>query len=236
MNSYIAISVADSGIGIRPEFLPYVFDRFRQGDASTTRMFGGLGLGLAIVKRLVELHGGTVSVNSTGEGQGTTFTVHLPHTIVHRSEEGGERVHANKPKRSADYNHSALSGLTVLVVDDEPDSRDLLEHVLAECEAHVLTASNAEDAVAIIEREKPNVLVSDIGMPNVDGFELLRRVRALGIARGGNLPAIALTAFARSEDRTRALHAGFQVHVAKPVEPFELVATVASVAGRSGSL
>lgn len=236
VNSYIAISVADSGIGIRPEFLPYVFDRFRQGDASTTRMFGGLGVGLSIVKRLVELHGGTVSVKSNGEGQGTTFCVHLPVTIVHRDDAGGERVHTNKPKRSADYNHSVLSGLKVLVVDDEPDARDLLEHVLAECEAQVLTASNAEDAVAIIEREKPNVLVSDIGMPNVDGFELLRKVRALGIARGGSLPAIALTAFARSEDRARALRAGFQVHVSKPVEPAELVATVASVAGRSGSL
>jgi PAS domain S-box-containing protein len=234
VNSHIEISVADTGIGIKPEFLPYVFDRFRQADASTTRTFGGLGLGLAIVKHLVELHGGTVRVKSAGEGQGTTFAVHLPLTVVHRNSESGERVHPKTPQSAADFKHSDLAGIKVLVVDDEADARELVKHVLAECDAEVLTAETADDALAIIERDRPHVLVSDIGMPVVDGYELLKRVRALGPARGGNLPAVALTAFARSEDRTRALRAGFLVHVSKPVEPAELVATVASVSGRTG--
>jgi CheY-like chemotaxis protein len=133
-----------------------------------------------------------------------------------------------------DFDYADLSGVTVLVVDDEPDARELIERVLTECRAHVLTASSAEQALAMLQRERPHVLVSDIGMPNVDGYEFLRRVRALGHAAGGAIPAIALTAFARSEDRTRALRAGFLVHVSKPVEPSELVATVASVAGRTG--
>ena len=235
VNSHVEISVADTGIGIKSEFLPYVFDRFRQADASTTRAFGGLGLGLAIVKHLVELHGGTVRVKSAGEGQGTTFAVHLPLAVIHRNADSGERVHPKTPLGvSADFKHSDLSGVKVLVVDDEADARELLRHVLSECDAEVFTADIAEDALAIIERERPHVLVSDIGMPNVDGYELLRRVRALGPARGGNLPAVALTAFARSEDRTRALRAGFLIHVSKPVEPVELVATVASVSGRTG--
>ena len=235
VNSHIEISVADTGIGIKSEFLPYVFDRFRQADASTTRAFGGLGLGLSIVKNLVELHGGTVCVKSAGEGQGTTFAVHLPLTAVHRNGHSGERVHPKTPQSvSEKFKHSDLSDLKVLVVDDEPDTCELVRHVLAQCDAQVLTASRAEDALAIVERERPHVLVSDIGMPNLDGYELLKRVRALGPARGGNLPAIALTAFARPEDRKRALHAGYTVHVSKPVEPSELVATVAGVTGRTG--
>jgi PAS domain S-box-containing protein len=234
VNSHIEISVADTGIGIKPEFLPFVFDRFRQADASTTRTFGGLGLGLAIVKHLVELHGGTVRVKSAGEGQGTTFVVHLPLTVVHRNGESGARVHPKTPQTAPDFKNSDLAGVRVLVVDDEADARELVKHVLAECDAEVFTAESADDALAIIERERPHVLVSDIGMPVVDGYELLKRVRALGPALGGSLPAVALTAFARSEDRTRALRAGFLVHVSKPVEPAELVATVASVSGRTG--
>jgi CheY-like chemotaxis protein len=235
VNSHIEISVADTGIGIKPEFLPFVFERFRQADASTTRVFGGLGLGLAIVKHLVELHGGTVRVESAGVGRGTTFAVHLPRPVVHRAESGFERIHPTSPAVSVSFRHSDLSGLKVLVVDDEADARELVKHVLAECAAEVFTASMAEEALALIESERPHVLVSDIGMPNVDGYELLKRVRLLGAQGGGNLPAIALTAFARSEDRTRALRAGFLVHVSKPVEPSELVATVASVAGRTGN-
>ncbi len=207
VNSHIEISVADTGIGIRPEFVPHVFERFRQADATTTRKYGGLGLGLSIVKHLVELHGGTVRVTSAGEGRGTTFTVRLPLSVVRRAAEDEPRRHPRSPKEAPqDYRVADLSGVRVLVVDDEADARELLRG------------------------ESVQVLVSDLGMPDVDGYELLKRVRAMG----QRLPAIALTAFARSEDRTRALRSGFLVHVAKPVEPSELVATVAAVAGRAG--
>jgi len=159
----------------------------------------------------------------------------LPLAVIHRNVYEGERVHPRMSiAASSNFRAMNLSGVKVLVVDDEVDARDLIKRVLGDCDAEVLTAGTAAEALAIIERERPHVLVSDIGMPRVDGFELLRRVRALGAARGGKLPAIALTAFARSEDRTRALRAGFLVHVSKPVEPSELVATVASVSGRSG--
>jgi signal transduction histidine kinase/ActR/RegA family two-component response regulator len=234
VNSHIEISVADTGIGIAPEFLAHVFERFRQADSSTARRYGGLGLGLSIVKQLVELHGGTVQAESPGEERGATFTVTLPLTVVHRSAYVEERFHPKSPSPiSTDFKALNLSGIKVLVVDDEADARDLIKRVLTDCKAEVFTASTAGEAVLLVETEKPHILVSDIGMPEVDGFELLRRVRALGHARGGRIPAIALTAFARTEDRTRALRAGFLVHVAKPVEPSELVATVATIAGRT---
>ena len=235
LRSHVEIRVADTGIGIKPEFLPHVFDRFRQADGSTARTARGLGLGLSIVKHLVELHGGTVLVNSPGVGGGTTFTIRLPLTVVREAADDRGRLRADgSTDISVDFKYSDLSGVTVLVVDDQPDARELIKHVLGECHARVLTATSAAEALAAVEAGRPNVLVSDIGMPDVDGYELLRRVRALGHARGGGLPAIALTAFARSEDRTRALRAGFLVHVSKPVEPSELVATVASVVGRTG--
>lgn len=234
VNSHIEISVADTGIGIKPEFLPYVFERFRQADASTTRGHGGLGLGLSIVKHLVELHGGTVHAKSPGENQGATFTINLPLTVVHRHE-ASERFHPTTPKAMPlDFKPSDLSGIKVLVVDDEVDTCDLIERVLSDAGADVTTACGAHEALTLIQKETPHVLISDIGMPGIDGFELLRRVRALGQTKGEKIPAIALTAFARSEDRTRALRAGFQVHVSKPVEPSELLATVVSVAGRTG--
>ena len=234
VNSHIEISVADTGIGIAPEFLAHVFERFRQADSSTARRYGGLGLGLSIVKQLVELHGGTVRAESPGEERGATFTVTLPLTVVHRPAYAEERLHPKAPSPiSTDFKALNLSGIKVLVVDDEADARDLIKRVLTDCKAEVFTASTAGEAVLLVETEKPHILVSDIGMPEVDGFELLRRVRALGHARGGRIPAIALTAFARTEDRTRALRAGFLVHVAKPVEPSELVATVATIAGRT---
>jgi CheY-like chemotaxis protein len=181
----------------------------------------------------VELHGGTVSVASQGEGTGTTVTVSLPLT-VHPRPGDAERAHpaTARPAVSSPPLVSELAGLKVLVVDDQPDARDLIKRVLEDCGADVFAAASASAALAALPAWRPDVLVSDIGMPDTDGYELLRRIRALGIERGGKIPAIALTAFARSEDRTRALRAGFVVHVAKPVDPAELVATVASVAGR----
>ncbi|MES2537561.1 MAG: ATP-binding protein [Pseudomonadota bacterium] len=235
VNSHIEISVADTGTGIEPAFLSHVFERFQQADGSTTRKYGGLGLGLSIVRNLVELHGGTVLVRSPGKNCGATFTVQLPLTVVHRESTNATRLHPTSPKAASTvFAVPDLTGLKVLVVDDETDARELVKRILADCDAEVMTAGSAAEALMLIEKERPHVLVSDIGMPEVDGFELLRRVRALGAARGGLIPAIALTAFARSEDRTRALHAGFLVHVSKPVEPSELAATVASVAGRTG--
>jgi PAS domain S-box-containing protein len=234
VDSHIEISVTDTGIGIAPEFLPHVFERFRQADASSTRPAGGLGLGLAIVKQLVELHGGSVRAASPGPEGGATFTVELPLMAVQR-EQPEARLHpAAQSVAAAEFKRLDLAGIKVLVVDDEADARDLISRVLAECHADVVTAATGDEALAAIERGRPHVLVSDIGMPTVDGYQLLRKVRELGLARGGGVPAIALTAFARSEDRTRALHAGFVVHVSKPVEPAELMAAVASVVGRTG--
>jgi signal transduction histidine kinase/CheY-like chemotaxis protein len=231
--SHVEITVADTGIGVKPEFLPHIFDRFRQADGSTTRRYGGLGLGLSIVKRLVELHGGRVRAHSDGEGRGASFVVELPVKAVH--ERGGARHPrpGDGLNRAPVFDAVDLGGLKVLVVDDEADARDLLTRLLRDCGAEVLAADGAAGALAAVQAHRPDVLVSDIGMPEVDGYELLRRVRALGAAAGGALPAIALTAFARSEDRVRALRAGFSVHVTKPVEPAEILATVASVAGRN---
>jgi PAS domain S-box-containing protein len=235
VDSQVLISVADTGIGIAPQSLAHVFERFRQADASTTRKYGGLGLGLAIVKHLVELHGGGVAAESQGEGHGTTFTVRLPITISRRKLDEGELRQPPVPAANlSPYKTTDLSALKLVVVDDHADARDLIKRVLEECGAEVLVAVSAAEALLLVERHKPDVLISDIGMPDVDGYELLRRVRTLGAARGGRVPAVALTAFARSQDRTRALHAGYLAHLAKPVEPSELIATVATVAGRTG--
>ena len=235
VDSYVEMSVADSGIGIAPEFLPHVFERFRQADGSATRVFGGLGLGLAIVKRLVELHGGSVEAFSEGVGKGACFAVRLPVALIPQSAGWGERTQAPTsislpvPMEVVD-----LSGVRILVTDDDADTREMLARVLTECGAKVQLATSSIEALAIFESQPLDLLVSDIGMPDVDGYELLRRVRRLERERGGRLPAIALTALARTEDRTRALRAGFLVHIAKPVEPAELIATVASVMGRAG--
>jgi PAS domain S-box-containing protein len=237
VNSHLEISVIDSGEGIRPEFLPYVFDRFRQADASTTRRHGGLGLGLSIVKQLVELHGGSVRVKSAGPGHGTTFVVALPLVVLH-SEPAGEpeRRHPTAKTlsgRIAD-NCDDIAGLRVLVIDDEPDARALVKRLLEDCHAIVTATGSVHEAVEEIRTGNFDVLVSDIGMPGEDGYSLIRRVRALGPANGGNIPAIALTAYARAEDRVKAVSAGFQMHVTKPVEPIELVTMVAGAAGRTG--
>jgi PAS domain S-box-containing protein len=237
VNSHLEIAVSDTGRGIRPEFLPHVFDRFRQADSTTTRHAGGLGIGLSLVKNLTELHGGTVRAKSAGEHQGATFIVSLPLAVLHDPPGGaGDRQHPGSQLQppASETELPSLAGVRVLVVDDEPDARDLLRHVLQHRKATVLLASGARDALDLVRHERPDVLVSDIGMPDLDGYELIRLVRALPPDQGGRTPAVALTAFARSEDRRRAMLAGFQIHIAKPVEPPELIATVASLAGRTG--
>jgi CheY-like chemotaxis protein len=235
----VEITVSDNGQGISAEFLPHVFDRFRQADSTITRNVGGLGLGLSIVRQLVELHGGTVQVASPGEGQGATFTVCLPLTAVHktdntRNEDQGhdldqERVHPRAGGRVALDCPPVLKGLKVLVVDDEVDSRELITAVLLQCEFTVTAVSSASEALAAITSDPPDVLISDIGMPEEDGYSLIRKVRALPPQQGGRIPAVALTAYARAEDRIKALAAGFQMHTPKPVEPAELAAIVASL-------
>jgi PAS domain S-box-containing protein len=233
VNSHLEISVIDTGEGIKPEFLPLVFDRFRQADASTTRRHGGLGLGLAIVKQLVELHGGSVRVKSEGSGHGTSFTVALPLTAVHREPEA-ERRHPSAVSKLSGYAEHCMDieGVRVLVVDDEPDARALVKRLLEDCHALVAVAASAGEAIALLHGGKFDVLVSDIGMPGEDGYALIKRIRALGTEYGGDIPAIALTAYARGEDRVKAIGAGFQMHVTKPVESVELVTMVASAAGR----
>ncbi|HEY9285254.1 MAG TPA: PAS domain S-box protein [Pyrinomonadaceae bacterium] len=235
VNSHVEIAVADTGAGIAPEFLPHVFERFRQADQRTTRRHGGLGLGLAIVRHLVELHGGAVRADSGGKGAGSTFTVSLPVSPIHRREEAEERVHpAARDTLPAHECPERLDGLRVLVVDDEQDARELLAAGLGQCGAQVTTASSAREALEALTGEKFGVLISDIGMPGEDGYELIRRVRALPADGGGMTPAVALTAYARAEDRLRAMRAGFEMHVAKPVELTELIVVIANLARRGG--
>ena len=229
------VRVSDTGPGISPEFLPYVFDRFRQADGSTTRTHGGLGLGLAIVRHLVELHGGTVQAESDGIGHGATFTVNLPlsqKAFAPSIDEAATTLQTNASKPEDDGAPS-LQGLSVLVVDDEPDTLDYVAVTLRERGAEVTAASSVTEAMAALERLRPDVLVADIAMPGEDGYALIRRVRALDPSRGGNVPAAALTAYASSEDRMRVLLSGFQIHLPKPIEPAELAAVVASLAGRT---
>ncbi len=229
------LRVSDTGPGISAEFLPYVFDRFRQADGSTTRMHGGLGLGLAIVRHLVELHGGTVRAESQGTGHGASFTVNLP--LSPKAQGPSVEAEAGAAQASAGVREESgapsLSGLRVLVVDDETDTLDYVTALLRERGAEVTAASSAAEAMGVLERQRPDVLVADIAMPGEDGYALIRRVRALEPARGGNTPAAALTAYATAEDRMRVLLNGFQIHIPKPVEPAELAAVVASLAGRT---
>lgn len=224
-NAQIEIRVRDTGVGIKPEFLPHVFDRFSQADASSIRKFGGLGLGLAIVRHLTEMHGGTVNASSEGEDQGSTFTVELP--VIATAPEEHLIAGINKTVPETNPNLS-LAGLLVLVVDDEEDTRQLLVQTLTQYGATVVTANSAENALQAIENQHPDILVSDIGMPDEDGYSLIRKARAANI----DIPAIALTAFTRAQDRMRALSSGFQNHVAKPVEPEELATVIASLTGR----
>lgn len=233
INSHVEIVVSDSGVGISKEFLPYVFDRFRQADASTTRMHGGLGLGLSIVRQLVDLHGGSVNVQSEGEGKGAIFTIMLPFAGV-ISQKEDESVHPTESKEILSFDGlPSLEGLKVLVVDDEADTRELIGEVLKECGSEVIITRSAAEALEALEQHKPDILISDLGMPDEDGYSLIEKIRALPSERGGDIPAAALTAYARAEDRMRVLRSGFQFHLPKPVDSAELVTVVASLAGRA---
>ena len=223
------IVVADNGAGIRPEFLPHVFDRFHQADRSITRRFGGLGLGLSIVKHLVDVHGGSVLAESPGDGQGATFTISLPAIASLGSLDRPKR-----PTQGEAEDTSLLDSIRVLVVEDEPDTLDFLTRLLEGQGAIVLPASTAREALSIVRGESPDVVISDIGLPEMDGYDFIQHVRRENVPAHG-IPAIALTAYARTEDRMRALRAGFQAHMAKPVEPAELIATVASFVELTGA-
>jgi CheY-like chemotaxis protein/anti-sigma regulatory factor (Ser/Thr protein kinase) len=240
VNSHIEIVVADTGIGINLEMLPHIFERFRQADQSSTRSHGGLGLGLAIVRHLVESHGGTVEADSLGQGRGATFTVKLPLMATRSTDvktgNPQEHVHptAHTGSTATQFDcPSELQGLHVLVVDDDEDVRRLVRTVLESCEAKVTTMSNAADALSALQSSRPDVLISDLGMPDEDGYSLIHKVRALSPEQGGQTPAAALTAYARVEDRLQVLRSGFQIHLPKPVEPVELVAVVANLVGRA---
>jgi CheY-like chemotaxis protein len=240
---HIRIAVSDTGKGIEPEFLPFVFDRFRQADSSSGRRYGGLGLGLSLVKHLVELHGGTITAASEGAGRGTTFTITLPRRHLELIPSPSPAV-TSREVRVEDAiprdQHLSLEGLSVLVVDDQEEARVVLTHSLSEYGAQVTTASSGAEALAILSRppdgRRPDALILDIAMPGEDGYAVLKKMRALEVEQGAvvyQIPAIALTAHARVEDRVRALNAGFQMHVAKPVEPTELAVVISSLIKRS---
>jgi PAS domain S-box-containing protein len=227
IDGQIEIAVADDGTGIRADFLPHVFDRFHQADRSITRRYGGLGLGLAIVKHLVELHGGSVRAESAGEGVGATFTIVLPsETATLQPEAPQLQRQAREPLEEV-----ALDGIRVLVVEDEPDTLDFLIRLLEGHGAIVLAASTVKEALSLTRTGHPDMLISDIGLPDVDGYDLVQQIRQEDTEGRGGIPAIALTAYARAEDRMRAMRAGYQVHIAKPVEPAELLAAIGSCAG-----
>jgi len=230
-NGTVRVSVADDGIGINEEFLPFIFDRFRQADGSTTREHGGLGLGLAIVRHLMDLHQGSVEVHSEGKNRGSTFTISLPVIPAEVSAQGttAEAVLLQKTEMQPFGSVEVLQGLRVLVVDDEPDARDLLSTILKRYGSDVRCSESAAEAIEAFADWEPDILVSDIGMPNEDGYSLIKKVRQLDSSRAQKIPAVALTAYATDEDRIRALDAGFQTHVAKPIEPEIFVTSIASV-------
>ena len=228
VRSHVEIIVSDSGEGIRADLLPYIFDRLRPGDTSSARVHGGLGIGLALVRHLVELHGGSVIADSPGEGQGATFVVKLPLM----SAEVRERAVAHTDALAVTA--SSLAGVRILVVDDDPTAVDLIREVLVQAGGDVRVSGTVEETLGTFEQWRPDILVSDVEMPGQDGYTLIRKVRALDPERGGKTPAVALTAFGRSEDRVRSLRAGFNIHVTKPVDPGELTAIIASLTGRTG--
>jgi len=230
VNSHVEIVVSDTGAGIAPDVLPFIFDRFRQADSSSTRAHGGLGSGLALVKHLVELHGGTVVAQSEGEDKGATFIVKLPVPISNVAE-SMSRTHATTTDAAGA--RARLDGVRVLLVDDDPDSLDLATSILTSVGAAVTVCRSAREALAAIQEWRPDVLVSDIEMPEEDGYALIQKVRALDGRRGGNTPAVALTAYGRMEDRVASLTAGYNMHVPKPVDPGELTAIIASLTDRA---
>ncbi len=229
ITNYAQITVTDTGMGIAVEFLPYVFEYFRQADSSTTRKFGGLGLGLAIVRHLVELHGGVVTADSPGEGQGATFTVKLP--LMEQQASPGQ---TDTEKEANKFSSSYLAGLRILIVDDDADTRNFLEYLLKEYGATVTVAKSANQALTTLAQLQHDLLISDIGMPEVDGYGLIEQIRAIPPEQGGNIPAIALTAYAGDSDRERLLAAGFQVHIAKPVDIDQLLFAIADLCRRLG--
>jgi CheY-like chemotaxis protein/two-component sensor histidine kinase len=232
VNSHVELTVSDTGIGIPTEFLPYVFDRFRQADGGSTRERGGLGLGLSIARQLTEMHGGTIDVSSAGPGHGATFRVKIPLMIVHTLRDDMPGVHPRSPTSAATDGSISLRGIHVLAVDDEPDALSLVSEVLEAAGARVTTAQSAEGALDRLVAETPDVIVADLGMPRMDGLGFIGQLRRHDNPRIRQVPAAALTAYARSEDRMKALQAGFQIHLAKPIDPAELVTTIASLAKR----
>ena len=232
-DSDVEIVVSDTGIGIALEFLPYVFERFRQGDSGVTREHGGLGLGLAITRHLVEMHGGTIEVSSEGLGTGATFRVKLPLMIVHEKQREVRREHPRAHRSgSTDIPLAALQGVSVLAVDDDVDALMMAREILEAAGASVTTADSALQALSLIDVSPPDVLLADVGMPKMSGFELIAAIRQSPNARVREMPAAALTAYARSEDRAHALRSGFQLHLAKPIDPGELMEAIASLANQ----
>jgi signal transduction histidine kinase/DNA-binding response OmpR family regulator len=236
VNSHVEIEVSDSGSGISAEFLPYVFERFRQADASKTRRYGGLGLGLAIVRYLAEMHGGQVVAHSDGEGQGSSFRIYLPLAAILPKPGPVDQSHPTANERAPTEVEVFLRGIRILIVDDQPDTCELLRVAFSQYGAEPLTVESATAALKAIERWLPDIIVSDIGMPDMDGYELIRQVRRLAPERGGRVPAVALTAYSKKEDRMQALGAGFDLHMAKPVDPTELSVALTSLLRRHGKM
>jgi len=237
VNSHVEVSVIDTGEGISPDFLPYIFNRFQQADASTTRRHGGLGLGLAIVKNLVELHGGTVRAKSGGAGKGATFIVSLPLTVFHPPPDQWEREHPKSKALPPPIPQSiSLEGIRILAVDDDADARSLLRVLLESAGATAYLASSAKEGMEQLLRRPVDVLICDVGMPETDGYTLMRQIRTLGDPEKSGVAAVALTAYARLEDRMAAIQAGFQNHLPKPVEPAELLTVLSSLASPRSKL
>jgi CheY-like chemotaxis protein len=230
VKSHVEIVVSDSGIGISAEFIPHLFERFRQADASITRSHGGLGLGLAISRHLVELQGGRIFAESDGPGTGATFRVELPVRSVYAAAPAGDREHPHAPAASGAIVVPRLDGIRILAVDDDRDALALVREILEATGATVTTADSGRTALDKVARAGFDVLVVDLGMPEMNGFDLIEAIRQSSDAHVREIPAAALTAFARSEDRTRAMRSGFQMHLAKPIEPGELMAATAMLA------